>query len=272
MAKQVIGDLTGKRFGKLLVLAHSDPIKSKIVMVDKNGKPMLNDDGTPKYRDGKVSYRAWLVRCDCGNELAVKESILKNDGRYIASCGCTKEINPQYVQKGISKEELEFQELYDFVHDEIMKYPKGMLLSQYMILRLKGMHTGQYLRNKKAKEKACYPYPVILNAFRASSVQIQNALFGKSFIDEERKFAYICAIVDKNINSVFVRMQNQLIAKEQAKHIDLSVHATKGHNYTPVTKKSNGDWLKEMQERKKALDDMLYDEDDEEPLDIESLK
>ena len=202
----------------------------------------------------------------------MKESTLKHDGKYIPSCGCSKEENPKYSKKKTSPDEEGFDELYEYVRENVMKYPQGMKLSNFMVLRLKGMHTGQYLRNKKAHTKACYPYPVILNAFRVSSVQFQKALFDKSFIDEERKFSYICAIVERNLNSVFVAMQNSLMAKQRAQNLDVSGHVNRVHHYTPVTKKTNGSWLKEMEKRKQELDDLLRDDEDEPPLDVEALK
>lgn len=58
-------DITGKRFGKLVVLLHSYDVISK------------------KTRKRQMSY--WLCRCDCGNETVVARS---NLGRLTRSCGC----------------------------------------------------------------------------------------------------------------------------------------------------------------------------------------
>lgn len=61
-------DLTGQRFGRLLVL--------KLVP-----EPYISPQGKPTRR--------WLCRCDCGNEIVVLQNALtsKNGTR---SCGCTK--------------------------------------------------------------------------------------------------------------------------------------------------------------------------------------
>jgi hypothetical protein len=53
-------DLTGKRFGKLLVI---------------------------KFSKSKDQNRMWLCKCDCGNEIEVSTADLNR--KYILSCGCS---------------------------------------------------------------------------------------------------------------------------------------------------------------------------------------
>ncbi len=57
-------DLTGQRFGRLLVIKRVDNL------ITKSNK----------------SYVYWLCKCDCGNEIKVTATNLKNN--KTKSCGC----------------------------------------------------------------------------------------------------------------------------------------------------------------------------------------
>lgn len=61
-------DLTGQRFGKLVVIGQADPIYTKA------GKPI----------------RRWNCRCDCGNELIVLQNALTATKNGTRSCGCSR--------------------------------------------------------------------------------------------------------------------------------------------------------------------------------------
>lgn len=64
-------DLTGKRFGKLMVLEDLEKVK--------NGS------------------RVWLCKCDCGNTKEVTTRDLNN--HRVASCGCSKESSKSLIGK-----------------------------------------------------------------------------------------------------------------------------------------------------------------------------
>lgn len=63
-------DLTGRRFGRLVVLSKADSVKTKY---------------------GATQAR-WNCKCDCGNEIIAKASLLMNGN--VKSCGCLKHNNP----------------------------------------------------------------------------------------------------------------------------------------------------------------------------------
>ena len=131
MAK-AIGDLTGQKFGKLTVVSRAEDIPSST---------------------GKTKSIAWLCRCDCGNELVIKENTLRKQIIFLRSCGCSREINPDYQEKHMSKEDTYYWfELYDYVNDHIMHYDKNKL-SNHMINRLKGLHTGKYLQKLEQRNR-----------------------------------------------------------------------------------------------------------------------
>ena len=75
-------DLTGERFGRLVVLREAEPV------VDVRGK----------------KFRAWLCKCDCGNEAIIRQTQLRSGGTR--SCGCLhKEITAKiHMTHGLSQD------------------------------------------------------------------------------------------------------------------------------------------------------------------------
>ena len=66
-------DLTGRRFGRLLVLRR---------------------EGTYYYDDGFVAVPLWRCRCDCGRETVVQGSCLRRG--TTRSCGC---LHQEYLRR-----------------------------------------------------------------------------------------------------------------------------------------------------------------------------
>ena len=56
-------DLTGQRFGRLVVLGEAEP-----------------------YFKNWTTYRRWLCQCDCGTQKIIRQHCLKNGDTK--SCGC----------------------------------------------------------------------------------------------------------------------------------------------------------------------------------------
>lgn len=85
-------DLTGNRFGKLVVLGKS---------VDKN-------------KDAKPGRFYWKCKCDCGNVIDVREDSLLSTSRSARSCGCLRSESlkkhyaehPKQSKHGHSRERL----------------------------------------------------------------------------------------------------------------------------------------------------------------------
>lgn len=262
-----IGDLTGKKFGHLSVISQADPIRSEQKVKDRKGNIVLNPDGTPKIKPGKTVYRAWFCRCDCGKELTVKEDTLTKPRAYLPSCGCVKDVNPDRQGKCSPEETKQWQELYEYVRSEVMGYPSSVSLSSRMVLQLKGMRYGQYIHNKKIKANADYSYAMIKEAFEFCKSQIHKAVVSKSFVDEERKFAYLKKIAESRLNTVYRLSKKREQAQEQAQYVDMSVYENKEWNFhgtgSPL---GAADRVRESEERVRQASHM-YDEE----LDIESL-
>ena len=137
------------------------------------------------------------------------------------------------------EEKIAWDELYTYVRKNVMGYDDNQALSSAMVLRLKGLLTNKFMENNNIKSTANYSYETILNTFKYSSLDINKAIRTNSFKDESHKFNYILKIVEKNINTVYVRMKNVEKAKEEAKNITIEAPIHTGAEFKPKEKKKD---------------------------------
>ena len=87
-------DLTGQRFGRLVVI----------------------EEGPPHYTSGNNRQVCWICKCDCGTIKTITASQLLNGN--VKSCGC---LRRGVRRKGVSKEK------YNIYNDSIKMLPKVYL-------------------------------------------------------------------------------------------------------------------------------------------------
>lgn len=140
------------------------------------------------------------------------------------------------VKKRLSDEDKkDWDELYNYVKNNVMGYDQNQSLSKMMVLRLKGLLYNKFVENNRIEDTAKYSYKVILNTFKACSMDIQRGLSTKSFTDEMHKFNYVLKIVESNINNIYVRMQQAKKVDEKIEIIDMSIINNKGAEYQRKT-------------------------------------
>jgi hypothetical protein len=142
-------------------------------------------------------------------------------------------------KKMTEEEKVAWDELYTYVRKNIMGYDDNQALSSTMVLRLKGLLTNKFMENNKIEATANYSYVTILNTFKYSSLDIKNVLRTNNFKDEMHKFNYILKIVEKNINTVYVRMKNAEKAKEEAQSTQVEIPIHTGAEFKPREKKKD---------------------------------
>lgn len=137
--------------------------------------------------------------------------------------------------------------LYEYVHDKVMSYDETIKLSKQMVLRLKGMTTGQFMANKKQKINAQYDYKTILITFKMCLPQILQSfeLNKTAFKNEMHRFNYAMTIIDNNINDVVIRLGKAKKAEEKTENIKLDNQIHESAEYKTKSKKINDD-LKEL--------------------------
>ncbi len=142
-------------------------------------------------------------------------------------------------KKMTEKDKQDWDNLYTYVKKNIMGYDEKQALSSTMVLRLKGLLTNKFIENKNVQSTADYSYETILNAFKYSSFDIQRALRVNNFKDEQHKFNYVLKIVEKNINTVYMKMKNVEKAKEEAKTVTIEAPTHTGAEFKPREKKKD---------------------------------
>lgn len=136
------------------------------------------------------------------------------------------------------KEKLDWESLYNYVK-KVMGYDKDQALSKNMVLRLKGLTTNKFMENKKIEDTANYSYEVILNTFKYCSPDIQRVFNSMNFADEMHKFNVVLKIVERNINTVYMKMKNAERAKEEAKNVMVDIPVHTGAEFKPKEKKKD---------------------------------
>ena len=141
-------------------------------------------------------------------------------------------------KKMTEKEKQDWESLYFYVKN-LLGYDENQALSNTMVLRLKGLLTNKFMENSNIESTANYSYEVILNTFKFCSPTINKALRTCSFKDEQHKFNYVLKIVEKNINTVYMKMKNIQKAKEEAKNtiVEMPVHT--GAKFQPRNKNTD---------------------------------
>lgn len=106
-------DITGQRFGRL----------TAIKLIPREERTWSNKE------------RAWLCKCDCGNEVIVRQRNLRG-ARMTQSCGCVRKIEAFIATNGIHGIEREYLESFDnfdkflFIHKAIRSTVGIELLSK----------------------------------------------------------------------------------------------------------------------------------------------
>ena len=142
-------------------------------------------------------------------------------------------------KKMTEKEKQDWESLYMYVKSNIMGYDENQALSSTMVLRLKGLLTNKFIENNNIQSTANYSYETILNAFKYSSLDIQRALRKNNFKDEMHRFNYILKIVEKNINTVYMKMRTAQKAKEEAKNTAIEAPTHTGAEFKPRENKKD---------------------------------
>ena len=141
-------------------------------------------------------------------------------------------------KKMTEKEKQDWENLYYYVKN-LLGYDENQALSSTMVLRLKGLLTNKFMENGNIESTANYSYEVILNTFKFCSPEISKALRTNRFADEMHKFNYVLKIVEKSINTVYMKMKNVQKAKEEAKNSTVEMPTHIGAEFKPKEKKEN---------------------------------
>ena len=142
-------------------------------------------------------------------------------------------------KKMSEKDKQDWEALYMYVKTKIMGYDENQALSSTMVLRLKGLLTNKFIENNNIQDGANYSYEVVLNTFKYCKLDIDRALRTNSFKDEMHRFNYVLKMVEKNINTVYMKMKNIQKAKEEIETTDISHTANYVNTFKSKEQKKN---------------------------------
>ena len=148
-------------------------------------------------------------------------------------------------KKMSEKDKQDWEALYYYVKN-LLGYDENQALSSTMVLRLKGLLTNKFIENNNISSTANYSYETILTTFKFCSSDIQKALRTNRFADEQHKFNYILKIVEKSINTVYMKMKNVEKAKEEARNTTVEMPTHIGAEYQRKTKEVNNKLLNDL--------------------------
>lgn len=147
----------------------------------------------------------------------------------------------------MTKQELEeWNDLYDYVKKDILKYDEKLALPKNLVLRLKGLKNGKFIANKNTKALGDYSFKIILMTFKINKYEIVNALSDKSkFKDESHMINYLMSIVEKKINDTYSRLNRLEQSQEKGEHLEITESENKAE-YKQKTKEIKNSRLKEL--------------------------
>ena len=147
----------------------------------------------------------------------------------------------QRKRKRKKQDKEDWLELCDYISLKIMGYDRNIVLPIEFEKDLEKMSekcdTFELNEDEKDRSIRNYYYNVVLNTYRFCSEDIKWALKNKEFKNDLNKFRYIYKIVEKNLQTVYVRMKNAEVSKETKPTIDMSVHKYKGAEYKSEKKR-----------------------------------
>lgn len=144
------------------------------------------------------------------------------------------------TKKHMSKQDIEdWDELYWYVHTNVLGYDEDQSLSRNMVLRLKGLANNKFMANNNIADIANYSFKIILLTFKFCNADIQRGLSSVCFTDENHKFNYIMKIVESNLNNVYMRMKNAEKAKKKTETMDMNTATYSGAAYKTKTQKTS---------------------------------
>lgn len=154
-------------------------------------------------------------------------------------CSCKKKIvfgsdyvfeNNKYYHKQCYidnmnkiKEQEEWNKLYIYVKEKILKYHKEISLSKTQMFALKELREGKLLVNGTKQEYQGYTYQDIYITFVLNQHIIFNSLQGKTFKNENMKFKYIIAIIRNNINDIVLKRLERENHNEKINNIEFEI-------------------------------------------------
>jgi len=139
------------------------------------------------------------------------------------------------------QEQIDWLILCDYIFKEILQYETGLKFPKYLALRLKGLHKGTFMANKKQKPQASYDYKIMLITCKYCKYTILQYIGPnrEKIKDERHLINTIMLIIEGEINNVVSRLKNSKKAEEKTVNIELENQIHEGAEYKSKSKNVN---------------------------------
>jgi len=144
-------------------------------------------------------------------------------------------------EKMTDQEKQEWLELCEYFKLQILGYTKEMKFPQILALRLRGLHSGNFIESKYIPKEARYDFKTILITCKICRPKIVKYLHDNQtkIKDEKHKINLAMMIIEKELNDVYIRVQQTKKSEEKIKEKDMTNQINDGANYQPNTKQLN---------------------------------
>lgn len=171
-------------------------------------------------------------RCKCHHckewiekdEERVEHNITEKQKKYFHTYCLPKFIKEKEIK---DIEVKKWNNLYEYIKVEIMGYTKEKQLTPAMRTKLLSLRNGSFVKRGVTMSKEGYDYDVILTTFKAKKIEVERAIFGKTFEDDNHKFNYIMVIITNSINDVAKRLENAKKQKDKEEELKEIIKETK---------------------------------------------
>lgn len=181
-----------------------------------------------------------------------KESAKRRSFRYLHENCFPLYQKEQEINRQRKEEYKKWDELYQYVKNEIFKYEQHQKLSNHMVGRLQGLRSGNYSFRRNTNvflSDKGYSYDVILLTFKYKKQDILKSLYGNTaFQNEKHKEDYVMAIISNNINDVYVKLQERERSRKRVEEINPEPMNQKAvfKNKTKINKNKVANKLKDL--------------------------
>ena len=143
--------------------------------------------------------------------------------------------------KMTDEEKNSWLELCEYVKLQILGYSKEMKFPKDLALRLKGLSEGQFIANKNIPIQAKYDFKTILITCKICRPKIVKYINDNQtkIKDEKHKINLVMMFIEKEINDVYIRLQQVKTSEIKVQDIDMKNQVNQGAEYQPKTKKED---------------------------------
>lgn len=120
------------------------------------------------------------------------------------------------------QEKEDFNQVYEYLKNDILSYSSDMKLSRKMIQRIYGTAFGEMYHNTNKEVPFIYSFKIILATFIFCKDKIRYCLETMRFKDEDHMVNTIFKIIDNNINTIKMLADKKIEQDKKLEGVDLS--------------------------------------------------